>query len=93
MTMTQAGRDQNNEPTLILASGSDGVTPVQVQADPTTHGLVIDDDTTGSDHGRAIAVRDQNGVPVLMAVSSADGVTPVEVYGKAATNAIMIDSS
>jgi len=91
--MSDAKRDQNFIPTLLAASSSDGVTPVLVQVNATNHGLAIDDDTTGSDHGRNIAVRDANFIPVLMAVSSADGVTPVEVYADAATGKLLIDST
>lgn len=40
--MAQAARDQNNVPTLLAASNADGVTPVRVYADPTTHRLLVD---------------------------------------------------
>jgi len=43
--MANAYRDQNNVPTLIAVSSVDGVTPVRLYADPTTHRLLID--TTG----------------------------------------------
>lgn len=100
--MANASRDQNNVPTLICASSSDGTTPIKVKADTTNHGLKVDDNTTGTDHGVQNAVRDENFVPVLLAVSSQtitvggidyiQGVTPVEVY--ADTNgSLLIDSS
>lgn len=91
--MAQAGRDQNQVTSLTCASNADGSTPVAIWADASTHGIVIDDATTGSDAGDPTAQRDGSGVPVLLAVSSADGTTPVEVYGNPSTNAIMIDSS
>lgn len=78
--MATAKRDQNNVPTLLGALSTDGVTPTIVLANPTTHQMLVSDDTSGTDYGVANAVRDDNFVPVLMAVSSADGVTPVEVY-------------
>lgn len=40
--MAQASRDQNNVPTLLAASNVDGVTPVRVYADPTSHRLLVD---------------------------------------------------
>lgn len=40
--MANAYRDQNNVPTLIAASNSDGSTPVRLYADPTTHRLLVD---------------------------------------------------
>lgn len=39
--MAQASRDQNNVPTLLAASNADGITPVRVYADPTTHRLLV----------------------------------------------------
>lgn len=40
--MAQAKRDQNNVPTLLGVSNADGVTPVVLYADPTTHRLLTD---------------------------------------------------
>ena len=81
--MTNAIRDDNRVPALIAASQTDGTTIVRVQVNPTNHGLMVDDNTTGADHGRTIAVRDQNRVAVLMATSSGDGTTSIEVYATA----------
>lgn len=39
--MSNASRDENNVPTLLAASSSDGVTPTLVYADPTTHRLLV----------------------------------------------------
>ena len=39
--MANAVRDENNVPTLIAASTADGLTPVRVYADPTTHRLLV----------------------------------------------------
>lgn len=38
--MANASRDENFVPTLLAASSADGVTPVKVYADPTTHRLL-----------------------------------------------------
>ncbi len=40
--MANAARDQNNVPTLLGASSVDGVTPVKVYANPSTHRLLVD---------------------------------------------------
>lgn len=40
--MAQAERDENFVPTLLAVSNADGVTPVAVYADPTTHRLLVD---------------------------------------------------
>ena len=93
--MTDAYRDENSRPTLICASSADGQTIVQIVADPTTHGLKVDDNTTGSDNGNngGSAMLDQNGVPVMTALSSDGDGAIVEVYGDPATNSILIDSN
>jgi hypothetical protein len=40
--MSEAKRDQNYVPTLLAVSSADGVTPVPLYADPTTHRLYVD---------------------------------------------------
>lgn len=40
--MSEAKRDQNYVPTLLAVSSADGVTPVTLYADPTTHRLYVD---------------------------------------------------
>jgi len=93
--MTNAKRDQNNVPTLICASSTDGETIVAICSDPVVRGLCVEDASTGSDNGNnsGNASRDENNVTVLMAVSSVDGVTPIEVYANPLTNKILIDSN
>lgn len=76
--MTQARKDNNYIPTALGVLDSDGVTPTLLQVNPTTHGLIIDDDTTGSDAGNGN--RDNNGEPVMKAVSSSDGTTIKSLY-------------
>ena len=39
--MAQAKRDENYVPTLIAVSSADGITPVTLYADPTTHRLLV----------------------------------------------------
>lgn len=40
--MTNAYRDENSVPTIIASSSADGITPVRLWADPTTHRLLVD---------------------------------------------------
>lgn len=44
--MSNASRDQNNIPTLLGVSSSDGRTPITVYADPGTHRLLVDTGVT-----------------------------------------------
>lgn len=75
-----AYRDENSVATIIGASNTDGSTIVRVKADSTSHRLLVQNGTSGSDHGPVNDARDENGVPCLMAVSSSDGQTPVVLY-------------
>jgi len=75
-----AERDDNNIPTIIAVLNTNGTTVGVVDANPTTHSLSVDNNTTGSDNGPTRALRDENFVPTLIAVSSVDGVTPVALY-------------
>lgn len=93
--MANAKPDENNRPTIICASKNDGVTIVQIKANPVNHGLEIDDGTTGSDNGNnlGVAMLDENSVPVWTALSS-DGLgTVIEVYGDQATGKVLIKST
>lgn len=90
--MSNAARDENNVPTLIGTLNTDGSTIVKIEADPSNHGLSVNDASTGSDNGPANAPRDENMVPALIAVSSVDGVTPVVVYADSDGN-LLIDSN
>ena len=76
----QAKRDQNNVPTILGILNTDGETVTDIEANPTTHALAVDNNTTGSDNGPTQALRDENFVPTLLAVSSADGETPISLY-------------
>lgn len=92
--MTNAYKDENSIPTLIATSNVNGNSIIRVLANSTNHGLKVDDNTTGTDHGNNgnIANRDENNVPVLIAVSSTDGITPVEVYVDS-SGKLLIDSN
>jgi hypothetical protein len=58
--MANAKHDQNSIPTLIAVSSSDGVTPVNVYADPTTHRLKVDT-SGGSGTVTSVSVVTANG--------------------------------
>lgn len=70
---------------------TDGVTPMRVKANPTTHLLDVMDGATGTDMGNG-AVRDDNGVPVSIVVSSSDGIDPVTLYVDSSGN-LLVQSS
>ncbi len=76
----QAKRDQNNVPTLLAVLNTDGTTVGMVDANPATHSLAVNNNTTGSDSGPTRALRDENFVPTMLAVSSADGTTLIPLY-------------
>lgn len=90
--MANAKRDQNSIPTMLGLLNSDGVTGTLVYGSPTTHGLDVDDNTTGSDNGGEQAKMDDNGVTPLIVVSEVDGVTPVALYVNS-SNQLLIDSN
>lgn len=91
--MTNAPRDKNSVPVKLGASNADGKTPLPLQVDPTQHGILIDDNTTGTDKSSANARRDDNSVPIMMGVSSADGVTPVMAYIDSTSNKLLVNSN
>ncbi len=91
--MTNAKRDENGVPTRLATSNADGITPLSIQINATTHGVVVDDGIGGSDLSGDIASRDENSVPVMMAVSSVDGVTPVALYIDSVTGKLLTNSN
>lgn len=90
---TNARFDDNHVPSLVAVDSANGTATVAVKANPSTHGIIVSDAHTGTDHGPAQALKDANHVPALMAVSSVDGVTPVAVYADASTGALLVDST
>lgn len=72
--MATAGRDQNFATTIIGISTADSTTILPIYANPTNHGIKVNDSTSGSFTGNR-ALRDDNFVTTLTALSSAgDGV-------------------
>lgn len=78
--MTNAERDDNNVPAIIAVLNTDGTTVTPVEINPTTHGLSVDNASSGTDQGPERALRDENFVTTMLAVSDSDGVTPVSLY-------------
>ena len=78
--MSNAERDDNNVPSILGVLNTDGETVTRVKANPSTHALAVNNNTTGSDNGPDHALRDENFVPTLLAVSSADGATLIPLY-------------
>lgn len=91
--MTQVKKDNNQIPTLGAVSNLDGTTPNFIKADPSTHRVITDDNTTGSDLTGDNALRDDNGYTGMMAVSEIDGITPVPLYAVSSTGALLVDST
>lgn len=71
--------DNNNVSTLIAVE-TDGLTLINIKADPSTHRLGTANGSSGSDSGPTVSKHDGNHVHILMATSSLDGKTPVAVY-------------
>lgn len=84
--------DSNYVRTLIATADSDGVSPVILYANPTTHALLIDDDSTGVSYGTGQAPRDKNSIPCILAANSSDGITAVSIYAHPAFNALSVVS-
>ena len=93
--MANAGLDQNNRPTLLAASSSNGSVIVQVQANPSTHTLRVSDATGGSDNGNNSdnAMLDENSVPVATALASDGSGRIIELYADPVTNLLLINSN
>lgn len=67
--MSVASRDQNDVPTLLGVSSSDGTTPITVYADPTTHRLLVDS-ASGSGTVTSVSVVTANGFAGTVATAT-----------------------
>lgn len=87
--MAEAKRDQNSIPTLIGVSNADGITPVRVYVDPTTHRLLVDLPAGGSGTVTSVSVTTANGVSGSVATATTTpaitltlgAITPTSVNG------------
>jgi len=91
--MANAPRDDNYIPVILGTSNDDGSTPLAVQADPSSHALMADDGTSGTDMSGNNASRDSNYETVLMVLSETDGVTPVALYIDSVSGELLTDST
>lgn len=89
--MQNAYHDGNSTHTLIAVE-TDGMTLVNIEADPTLHELHVSNGLSGSDNGPSTSFHDASHVPILMATSSADGKTPIAVYGNA-SGSLLVEST
>lgn len=92
--MANAKFDENSRATMICVSNADGLTIVPLQADPSTHKLKYDDNTTGNNNGNnsGIIMLDENSSFVLSALSSNGNGSLVELYADPVTKKILINS-
>ena len=87
--MAETKKDSNLVPVMMGVLNTDGSTPIRIYSDPSTHGLIMSDGSTGSDLGNDTASRDNSGNPVLLAVSSSDGITTVHLYVDSSGNLLI----
>lgn len=88
--MAETKRDNNQVEVMMGVLNTDGVTPIRVKADPSSHLLAVDDNTTGSDFGKDLAARDNSGVPVLIATDGSNNI--INLYVDSSGN-LLIDST
>lgn len=91
--MADAPRDSNYNPTLLAVSNSDGVTPIPLRVNPTTHRLLLSNGTIGSDLSGDNASRDNNYVPTLLGVSNSDGSTTAPLYADPSNGKLLVQST
>lgn len=87
--MADSFHDQNHTPTILAMLNTNGLTLMNVAADPATHQLQTSDGTGGSDNGPANSRHDASHVPSWVATSNADGKTPVVLYADASGNLLV----
>jgi len=100
--MAEAKRDQNYITTLLAVSNADGVTPVVLWADPTTHRLLVDL-PAGSGTVTSVSVTTANGVsgtvatatttPAITIVLGAITPSSVNISGLTASELVATDAS
>lgn len=85
------GRDDNDKPILWGVSHVDGVTPVQIQFDPTSRGMKYDTTTTISFDPSVTASVVPSNIQLALATSSADNTTIRPWVVNASTGAVLVD--
>lgn len=84
-------KDDNDYPTIFGLSSSDGITPIRVQFNPATGGMVIDEVTVIAFTPAMKTATDGNDQPVAKGVSTSDGVTVLPWYVNPATGGVLVD--
>ena len=89
-----AGIDENGRQTIMAISNVDGKTIAPIYANPTSHAVHVDDNTTGSDLGNngGNAMLDENSRQVITALSSTGDGSIIEVYVNDSTGALLVNS-
>lgn len=77
--MTNAKLDNNSVPVAEGVLNTDGATPTQIKATPTTHVLDVADGTTGTDFGNDAAARDDNVKTTMLATDASGNIIPLYV--------------
>lgn len=90
--MGKASRDENQVTSILAKWRNDGITPLPILANPSTHAMMIDLGTTGSDLGDDNAAKDPNFVSSMLAVSKTDGSTVVPLFATSGGN-LLIDNT
>lgn len=90
--MANAQIDDNGRQAITALLNTNGTTIARVYANPTNHGLKINDASTGTDQGGDYANLDENGRPTLYALSSAGDGTFVALYTDS-DGKLLIDSN
>lgn len=88
--MANAGTDESRAKSMTALLGTDGFTIEALTGNPASHGLSVDDNTTGSNNGGTIERHDDNHVPTLYALSSAGDGARVPLYASVSGNTVML---
>lgn len=83
-------KDDNGSPVIYGVSHLDGVTPIQVNFDPTTRAMQVDDTTSIAFNASISASRTNNDYPLAKATSSANNTTVLPWVVNASTGAVLI---
>lgn len=77
--MPNASRDENNVPTLLAASSSDGTTPVKIYGDPSTHRLLVNNSSGGT--VSSVSVVTANGLSGTVATATTTPAITLDISG------------
>ncbi len=92
MASQNASIDENSEATITGLLSTNGTDITRVEGDPSTHAILVDDNTTGSDNGGHIAATDEND-RTTMFVESSDGDGVLIALYVNADGELLIDSN